>query len=121
MTAPLGFIGAAAIPYARAATAHEVTREAEIVIAAIPRIAHTDLPTSELAGRVVLDTSHSYPQRDGQIRSLVGRTSAQPTAPSPADTRQRSPSAPAEPRLSSFPDHPDTAAIASLQDRTGPD
>ncbi|WP_051551346.1 NADPH-dependent F420 reductase [Nocardioides sp. URHA0020] len=57
-------------PRARAATSHEVAREAGIVIAAIPLIAYTDLPASELAGKVVLDTTNYYPQRDGRIRAL---------------------------------------------------
>lgn len=57
-------------PHARAATVRAAAAEADIVIAAIPLIAYTDLPTSELAGKVVLDTTNYYPQRDGQIQVL---------------------------------------------------
>jgi len=57
-------------PHARAATVTEVAREADVVIAAIPLIAHTDLPARELAGKVVIDTTNYYPQRDGQISDL---------------------------------------------------
>lgn len=57
-------------PHARAATARDVARDADIVIAAIPLNAHTYLPASELAGKVVLDTTNYYPQRDGQIQAL---------------------------------------------------
>lgn len=57
-------------PRVRAATVAEVARDAEIVIAAIPLIAYTDLPADELAGKVVIDTTNYYPERDGQIESL---------------------------------------------------
>lgn len=57
-------------PRARAATVAEVAREADIVIAAIPLIAYTDLPADELAGKVVIDTTNYYPERDGQIEAL---------------------------------------------------
>lgn len=62
-------------PRARAATVTDVAREADIVITAIPLIAHTDLPSDALAGKVVIDTTNYYPQRDGQIRALDDRTS----------------------------------------------
>ncbi|MFC8936224.1 NADPH-dependent F420 reductase [Rhodococcus sp. NPDC057135] len=62
-------------PRARAATVTEVAREADVVIAAIPLIAHTELPADELAGKVVIDTTNYYPQRDGQIDTLDDQTS----------------------------------------------
>lgn len=57
-------------PRARAATVVDVAREADVVIAAIPLIAATDLPADALAGRIVLDTTNYYPQRDGRIAGL---------------------------------------------------
>jgi predicted dinucleotide-binding enzyme len=57
-------------PRARAAAVTEVAREADLVIAAIPLIAYTDLPADDLAGKIVIDTTNYYPQRDGQIPDL---------------------------------------------------
>jgi predicted dinucleotide-binding enzyme len=57
-------------PNARAATVADVAREADIVIAAIPLIAYTDLPADALAGKTVIDATNYYPQRDGQIEAL---------------------------------------------------
>lgn len=57
-------------PRARAATVIEVARQADVVIAAIPFIAYTDLPAVELVGKVVIDTTNYYPQRDGQVAAL---------------------------------------------------
>ncbi|MBO0985317.1 NAD(P)-binding domain-containing protein [Rathayibacter sp. SD072] len=57
-------------PRARAATVRETAEQADVVIAAIPLIAHTDLPADALAGRIVLDTTNYYPQRDGRIAAL---------------------------------------------------
>lgn len=57
-------------PQARAATVSELAREADIVIAAIPLIAYPELPVDELAGKVVVDATNYYPERDGQIPAL---------------------------------------------------
>ncbi|MFY0407426.1 NADPH-dependent F420 reductase [Solicola sp. PLA-1-18] len=57
-------------PHARAATVSEVAREADLVITAIPFIAHTELPADDLAGKIVIDTTNYYPQRDGQVAAL---------------------------------------------------
>ncbi|KQS54783.1 hypothetical protein ASG36_20270 [Geodermatophilus sp. Leaf369] len=57
-------------PRARAATADEVARQADVVVAAIPLIAHSSLPVDELAGKTLVDTTNYYPQRDGQIAAL---------------------------------------------------
>lgn len=62
-------------PRARAATVAEVAREADVIIAVIPLIAFTDLPADELAGKVVIDATNYYPQRDGQIAALDDRRS----------------------------------------------
>lgn len=57
-------------PRARAATVTEVADTADVVITAIPLTAHTNLPVEALAGKLVLDTTNYYPQRDGQIAAL---------------------------------------------------
>ncbi|WP_230672689.1 NADPH-dependent F420 reductase [Rathayibacter sp. Leaf248] len=62
-------------PRARAATVREVAEESDVIVAAIPLIAHTDLPADALAGKVVLDTTNYYPQRDGRIAVLDDRES----------------------------------------------
>jgi len=54
----------------RAAAVDDLARDADIVIAAIPLSARTALPADALAGKVVIDTSNYYPQRDGQITAL---------------------------------------------------
>lgn len=73
-------------PRARAATVQDVAREADVVIAAIPLIAHTDLPADALAGRVVIDTTNYYPQRDGQIAALDANESTASELTSPTRT-----------------------------------
>lgn len=62
-------------PRARAATISEVARSTDIVITATPVIAFSTLPADELAGRIVVDTSNYYPQRDGRITALDENTS----------------------------------------------
>lgn len=62
-------------PKARAATVDDVARESDIVIAAIPLIAYTDLPADALAGKIVVDATNYYPQRDGQIEALDSNVS----------------------------------------------
>ncbi|KQO42780.1 MULTISPECIES: NADPH-dependent F420 reductase [unclassified Aeromicrobium] len=62
-------------PGARAATVADVAHDADVVVAAIPLNAHTDLPTDALAGKVVLDTTNYYPQRDGRIEALADGSS----------------------------------------------
>jgi 8-hydroxy-5-deazaflavin:NADPH oxidoreductase len=62
-------------PRARAATITEVAREADIVITATPLIAYSTLPAAELAGKIVVDTSNYYPQRDGQVAALDDNSS----------------------------------------------
>lgn len=62
-------------PRARGATLTEVAREADVVITATPLIAFSTLPADDLAGKIVIDTSNYYPQRDGQITALDQGTS----------------------------------------------
>jgi predicted dinucleotide-binding enzyme len=57
-------------PHARAATVSEVAHQADMVIAAIPLIAYTDLPADDMAGKIVIDATNYYLQRDGQIAAL---------------------------------------------------
>ncbi|WP_307843406.1 NAD(P)-binding domain-containing protein [Arthrobacter sp. MSA 4-2] len=57
-------------PLARAGSVADVAREADIVIAAIPLIAYKQLPADTLAGKIVIDLTNYYPQRDGQIAVL---------------------------------------------------
>lgn len=55
---------------ARAATAAEAARAADIVVAAIPLKAYAQLPVEALAGKTVLDTANYYPERDGHLPEL---------------------------------------------------
>ncbi|NQX13413.1 NAD(P)-binding domain-containing protein [Microbacteriaceae bacterium VKM Ac-2855] len=57
-------------PRARAATVAEVAEAADIIITAIPLIAASALPAEALAGKIVVDTTNYYPERDGQIAVL---------------------------------------------------
>jgi len=54
----------------RAATAVEAAREGEWVIVTVPLKAIDELPTAELAGKIVVDTNNYYFERDGQIAEL---------------------------------------------------
>jgi predicted dinucleotide-binding enzyme len=66
-------------PTARAATAAEAAAAGDIVVVSVPFKAFRDLPVTELAGKVVLDTDNYYPQRDGHVAELDEgkRTSAE--------------------------------------------
>jgi hypothetical protein len=55
---------------ARAATAAEAAAAGDLVVVSVPFKAHRDLPVSELAGKVVLDTNNYYPQRDGHVAEI---------------------------------------------------
>ncbi|WP_294568357.1 NADPH-dependent F420 reductase [uncultured Arthrobacter sp.] len=57
-------------PLARAGSVADVAREADIVIAAIPLVAYKQLSAGALAGKIVIDSTNYYPQRDGQISVL---------------------------------------------------
>lgn len=55
---------------ARAATAAEAAAAGDMVVAAVPLIAYTQLPHGALAGKVVLDTMNYAPDRDGRLAAL---------------------------------------------------
>ena len=57
-------------PRARAATASEAAREADIAVVTIPLKNIGQVPVEELAGKIVIDTNNYYPQRDGVIPEL---------------------------------------------------
>jgi predicted dinucleotide-binding enzyme len=57
-------------PLARAATAHEAARAAEIAVVTIPLKNIGTVPAEPLAGKIVIDTNNYYPQRDGHIPEL---------------------------------------------------
>jgi predicted dinucleotide-binding enzyme len=61
-------------PRARAATTQDAARAADVVVLTIPLKSVPDVPAEALAGKVVIDTSNYYPQRDGQIAALEDRT-----------------------------------------------
>jgi len=55
---------------ARAATSMEAATAGEIVVVSIPLKNYREVPVAPLAGKVVIDTSNYYPQRDGHIPEL---------------------------------------------------
>jgi predicted dinucleotide-binding enzyme len=57
-------------PRARAATATEAAAAGDIVVVSIPLKAYREVPVEPLRGKVVIDTSNYYPQRDGNIAEL---------------------------------------------------
>lgn len=56
--------------HARAATVIEATEAGEIVVASVPFGVYGDLPAEALAGRIVIDTTNYYPDRDGHVAEL---------------------------------------------------
>ena len=61
-------------PRARAGTAEDAARAGDLVVLTIPLKNVSDVPTGHLTGKVVIDTSNYYPQRDGQIATLDDQT-----------------------------------------------
>ena len=57
-------------PHARAATTEEAARAGDLVVVSIPLKNIDRVPSESLRGKVVIDTSNYYPQRDGQIAAL---------------------------------------------------
>jgi predicted dinucleotide-binding enzyme len=57
-------------PKARAATAVEAARAADIAVVSVPLKSYRSVPVEPLAGKIVLDTNNYYPQRDGHIKEL---------------------------------------------------
>ncbi|MDO9405709.1 MAG: NAD(P)-binding domain-containing protein [Polaromonas sp.] len=54
----------------KAGTVAEAAAFGEMVLVAIPLHAYTSIPIAPLAGKIVLDASNYYPQRDGHIAEL---------------------------------------------------
>src|SRR6476620_7156107 len=57
-------------PHARAATPEEAARAGDIGVGTIALNKLGDVPAAPLAGKIVIDTLNSYPQRDGRIAEL---------------------------------------------------
>ena len=57
-------------PQGRAATAEEAALFGRLVIVAIPFGRYRELPADRLAGKVVVDTTNYYPDRDGELDAL---------------------------------------------------
>ena len=55
---------------AHAGTVQDAAAYGEVVFVAIPVAAMYDLPAAELDGKIVVDATNYYPQRDGQIPEL---------------------------------------------------
>jgi 8-hydroxy-5-deazaflavin:NADPH oxidoreductase len=54
-------------PHARAMTAGGAAAFGDVVVLAIPLLRYDSLPADELKGKIVVDATNYYPQRDGQI------------------------------------------------------
>ncbi|MEV0159838.1 hypothetical protein B0I32_105346 [Nonomuraea fuscirosea] len=57
-------------PRARAATPSEAAAAADWVVVAVPLKHQRQIPVAPLAGKVVLDATNYYPERDGSIAEL---------------------------------------------------
>lgn len=56
--------------HAHPATVPEAARYAEVAVVAIPFGRYRQLPADELAGRVVVDCTNYFPERDGHVAEL---------------------------------------------------
>jgi predicted dinucleotide-binding enzyme len=54
----------------QAMTADEAARFGEVVVVSVPFGRYRELPSEVVAGKVVIDTSNYYPQRDGRFEEL---------------------------------------------------
>jgi 8-hydroxy-5-deazaflavin:NADPH oxidoreductase len=70
----------------RAATIEETADFGDVVLEAIPFGRYEELPADRLAGKIVIDASNYYPQRDGEIE-LDGLTSTEAVARHLPDSR----------------------------------
>jgi hypothetical protein len=109
-------------PLALAGTGEEAAAAGDIVVVTIPLKAYRSVPAGPLAGRVVIDTTNYYPQRDGQIADLdsglatsrPGRLSPRSSTPSatapstPARSPKAGASSPAPPPTAPPTDHSTT-------------
>ncbi|MGW9132926.1 NADPH-dependent F420 reductase [Streptomyces sp. NPDC055681] len=59
--------------HARAATAAEAAVAADLVVVSLPFHAYDKLPAEPLHGKIVIDTMHYFPERDGRIEELDER------------------------------------------------
>jgi predicted dinucleotide-binding enzyme len=59
---------------ARAGTAQEAAEAGDVVVVTIPLAAYRTVPVEPLAGKVVIDTTNYYWQRDGHIAELDAGT-----------------------------------------------
>jgi EmrB/QacA subfamily drug resistance transporter len=57
-------------PRARAVTAAEAAEFGEVVVVSVPFARYPEVPTEHFAGKVVIDTTNYYPQRDGHFDQL---------------------------------------------------
>lgn len=57
-------------PRATAATAADAAASGDIVVVTIPLKSYRDVPVTQTAGKVVIDTNNYYPERDGHIAEL---------------------------------------------------
>jgi 8-hydroxy-5-deazaflavin:NADPH oxidoreductase len=57
-------------PNARAATAVDAAKAADIIVVTVPLKNYRSVPVAPLAGKIVIDTNNYYPERDGHIREL---------------------------------------------------
>ncbi|MGH9067740.1 MAG: NADPH-dependent F420 reductase [Acidimicrobiales bacterium] len=57
-------------PRARAATPPQAAAAGDIVVVTVPLRAYRQVPVEPLAGKVVIDTTNYYPDRDGHIAEL---------------------------------------------------
>jgi 8-hydroxy-5-deazaflavin:NADPH oxidoreductase len=55
---------------AEAMTAAEAARFGEVVVVSVPFGRYRELPSTDIAGKVVIDTNNYYPQRDGHFEEL---------------------------------------------------
>src|SRR5689334_11981075 len=56
--------------HTRAARTRDAAARGDVVVLTGPLAAVPTLPPDLLAGKIVIDTVNSYPQRDGQVREL---------------------------------------------------
>lgn len=70
----LGDLVAGLGPRARAATGGEAAAAGDIVVVTVPLKAYPNVPGSALAGKTVIDTGNYYPERDGQVPELDGKS-----------------------------------------------
>ncbi|MEF2072662.1 NADPH-dependent F420 reductase [Consotaella aegiceratis] len=51
-------------------TAEQAAAFGDVVLAAVPLVAYSQIPVEPLAGKIVFDANNYYPQRDGRIGEL---------------------------------------------------